>query len=76
MANASSIPLLPKIAVPTLVYNAEFDTAQTESVQPYFNHIPRVRWTTLRGASHMAHLDSPEMLDKVLDLAGQFLKLD
>ena len=73
LENYSSIPLLPKIKVPTLVFNGEFDTAQYVSVVPFFNHIPRVRWVTLPGASHMPHLDSPELLEDILKLVGDFL---
>lgn len=74
MEHWTAIPLLPKINVPTLIYNGEFDTAQYESTLPFFEHIPRVRWITLQGASHMSHLDSPEMRAKTLLLVGQFLK--
>ena len=69
----SSIPLLPKIRVPTLVYNGEFDTATYASVVEFFNHIPKVRWVTLPGASHMPHLDSPELLEDTLKLISSFL---
>ncbi|KAK4504520.1 hypothetical protein PRZ48_005436 [Zasmidium cellare] len=58
--------LLPKIDVPTLVFNGEHDTAQERSTAPFFHHIPRVRWVTMSGASHMSHLDSPEMREKTM----------
>lgn len=66
-------PLLRNIDATTLVFNGEFDTAQYRSVAPFFEHIPRVRWVTLAGASHMSHLDSPEMRDQTMRLMGQFL---
>lgn len=69
----SSIPLLSQIAVPTLVYNGEFDTAQYEDTVPLFDHIPKIRRVTLPKASHMPHLDSEKMLGKVLELVGKFL---
>jgi L-proline amide hydrolase len=64
--------LLPRINVPTLVFNGEYDTAQYRSCTPFFEHIPRVRWVTLAGASHMSHLDSSEIRDKTMHLFGQF----
>lgn len=74
LSKYSSIPILAKISAPTLVYNGEFDTTQYEPTVPFFNHIPRVRWMTLANASHMPHLDSAEMLEKVLKLLGEFLQ--
>lgn len=56
-----------------MLLNAEFDTALDDSVQPFFESIPRVRWFTIPGASHMPFLDSAEMLDKTLRLIGDFL---
>lgn len=65
--------LLSNINVPTLVFNGEHDTAQYRSVAPFFEHIPRVRWVTLSGASHMSHLDSPELRNETMRLFAQFL---
>jgi pimeloyl-ACP methyl ester carboxylesterase len=65
--------LLPSINAPTLVFNGEYDTAQHRSCAPSFEHILRVRWVTLAGASHMSHLDSSEMRDKTMRLFAQFL---
>lgn len=65
--------LLSNINVPTLVLNGEHDTAQRRSCAPFFEHIPRVRWVTLTGASHMSHLDSPEMREKTMRLVAEFL---
>ncbi|KAF2170600.1 hypothetical protein M409DRAFT_64279 [Zasmidium cellare ATCC 36951] len=69
----SSIPLLHKIQVPTLIFNGEFDTTQDEATYPLFEGIDKVRWVTLSGASHMPFLDSEEMLERVLGLVGGFL---
>lgn len=65
--------LLSSINAPTFVFNGEYDTAQYRSNAPFFEHIPKARWVTLAGASHMSHLDSPEMRDKTTRLFGQFL---
>lgn len=69
----SSMPLLPCIKVPTLLFNGEFDTAQDESTYPLFEGIEKCKWVTLSGASHMPHLDSEEMLERTLRLVGGFL---
>ncbi|KAK4496962.1 hypothetical protein PRZ48_011411 [Zasmidium cellare] len=68
----SSIPLLPEINVPTLVFDGEFDTPQ-EATTPLFWGLQKVRWVTLRGASHMPWLDSEEGLERVVELVGVFL---
>jgi len=64
---------LPLINVPTFVINGEFDTTQYEPTVPFFDHIPRVRWMTVANASHMGHLDSPELQSQFLKLVGEFL---
>jgi len=61
---------LPKIQVPTLVCNAEFDQSQDFVVQPFFDLIPKVRWFKFNGASHMLHFEQRE---KCMKLVGQFL---
>lgn len=69
-------PSLPNIEVPTFVLNGEFDTTQYKPTVPFFNLIPRVRWVTLANASHIAYLDSAEMLAKVLGLVAEFLGVE
>ena len=61
-----------QIAVPTLIYNGEFDTSHDETVAP-FEHIPRVRWITFPNAGHMCHLEGPELREEVLRVVGEFL---
>ncbi|KAJ4422059.1 hypothetical protein N0V82_003249 [Gnomoniopsis sp. IMI 355080] len=68
----TSIPRLPQIAAPTLVYNGEFDTSRDSSQKPYFELIPRVRWVTFQNGSHMCHLDNG-LRERVLKLVGEFL---
>lgn len=70
----SCVPVLPQIDVPTLVYNGEFDLAQDRVTAPFFELIPRVRWVTLPGAGHMMHVESEELLQKILALIGSFLR--
>jgi pimeloyl-ACP methyl ester carboxylesterase len=67
------IPRLHQIAVPTVVYNGEFDTSHDVTVVPFFKLIPRVRWITFPGAGHMCHLERPELADRVIRMVGEFL---
>lgn len=67
------IASLPNINVPTLVYNGEHDTTQYGPTAPFFEKIPRVRWRTIPGASHMPHLDSDALAEETLKLVGDFL---
>jgi pimeloyl-ACP methyl ester carboxylesterase len=67
------IPRLHQIAVPTLVYNGEFDTSHDVTTVPFFEHIPRVRWITFPDAGHMCHLERPEIAEKVFRIVGEFL---
>ncbi|KAI9657538.1 MAG: hypothetical protein M1831_004154 [Alyxoria varia] len=51
-------PLLPRIAVPTLLINGAHDEATDETVRPFFELIPgKVKWRTLGNSAHMAHLE-------------------
>ncbi|KAI1817224.1 proline-specific peptidase [Poronia punctata] len=67
------IPRLPNVAVPTLVYNGEYDTSHDVAQVPFFELIPRVRWVTLPGAGHMCHLEDGGLRERVLKLVGEFL---
>lgn len=72
MADWTCIPRLPQINVPTLVYNAEFDTSHDISQVPFFEHIPKVRWITFPNGSHMCHLERG-LRSRVLKVVGDFL---
>lgn len=74
MRDHNFIPYLHRINVPTLLYNGETETTQWDPVVPLFEGITKCRFVTLAKASHMPHLDSPEMLEKTLRLVGTFLK--
>lgn len=69
----SSLPLLSRILVPTLVVNGEFDTTQEGPTEPLLWGIEKVRWVTLTGASHMPWLDGEELGERVVGLVGKFL---
>ncbi|KAI1746978.1 Alpha/Beta hydrolase protein [Xylaria castorea] len=56
----TSIPILSKIKVPTLLINGTKDEAQDVAMQPFFDHIEKVKWITLDNASHFSHVDQRE----------------
>ncbi|KAH9908355.1 Alpha/Beta hydrolase protein [Xylariomycetidae sp. FL2044] len=66
----SSIPLLDKIKVPTLLINGTEDEAQDVAMQPFFDHIAKVKWITLDHAAHFSHVDQRE---KYMSQVRQFL---
>jgi pimeloyl-ACP methyl ester carboxylesterase len=48
---------LSKIKVPTLLINGTEDEAQEVAMQPFFNHIEKVKWITIDNAAHFPHVD-------------------
>ncbi|KAI1389572.1 proline-specific peptidase [Hypoxylon trugodes] len=66
------ISRLPKINVPTLVYNGEFDTSHDIAQVPFFELIPRVRWITFPNGGHMCHLEEG-LRERILKVVGEFL---
>ncbi|KAH8895195.1 proline-specific peptidase [Thozetella sp. PMI_491] len=68
----TSIPRLPRITAPTLVYNGEYDTSHDIGQIPFFELIPRVRWITFANGSHMCHVEG-HLRDRVLKVVGGFL---
>ncbi|KAI1146039.1 Alpha/Beta hydrolase protein [Nemania diffusa] len=51
------IPELRGIKVPTLLINGSEDEAQDVAMQAFFDHIQKVKWVTIDGAAHFAHVD-------------------
>ena len=66
----SVIERLGLIEVPTLLLNGQYDEAQESCVEPFFQHIPKVRWVTIQDASHMAYVEQRE---KYMDFVKGFL---
>ncbi|KAH8112855.1 proline iminopeptidase protein [Phellopilus nigrolimitatus] len=64
------IPELHRVQAPTLLLNSRYDEAQDKCVQPYFQHIPRVKWYTFAEGSHMPHWEERDLYMKVV---GDFL---
>ena len=54
------------IAVPTLLISGRHDEATPETVRPYFELIPDVRWEIFEDSSHTPHLEEPERFMQVL----------
>ncbi|KAF2013055.1 proline-specific peptidase [Aaosphaeria arxii CBS 175.79] len=70
LRNWTSVPLLDKIKVPTLLINGVEDEAQDVAMQPFFDHINQVKWVTLDNAAHFSHVDQRE---KYMRLMRSFL---
>ncbi|CRG87025.1 L-amino acid amidase [Talaromyces islandicus] len=63
-------PVASQIQAPTLLVNGQHDEVGDLAVQPFFDTIPRVRWVTLDGASHMAHI---EVRRRFMEVLSRFL---
>lgn len=68
----TSIPILDKIKVPTLLINGAADEAQDVAMQPFFDRIEKVEWVTLNNAAHFSHVDQRE---KYINILRSFLKV-
>ncbi|GAM91109.1 hypothetical protein ANO11243_091560 [Dothideomycetidae sp. 11243] len=64
------VPRLHLIQAPTLIVNGEYDVADQGCNQPFFDNIPKVRWITMREASHLPFL---ELREEYIKLVAQFL---
>ncbi len=67
----SIIDRVDAVAVPTLLVSGRHDEATPETVQPYFDRIPDVRWEIFEESSHMPHVEEPERFAEVV---GGFLR--
>ena len=59
-----------RISVPTLLASGRYDEATPATVQPFFDHIPDVRWEIFEESSHMPFVEEPE---RYLAVVGAFL---
>ncbi|MCC4598065.1 proline iminopeptidase-family hydrolase [Xanthomonas campestris pv. phormiicola] len=66
----SIVERLPAIDVPTLLLSGRHDEATPETVQPYADMIPDVRWHLFEHSSHMPHVEEREACMQVV---GAFL---
>ena len=66
----SIIDRLPLIDAQVLIINGSYDEAQDSCVAPYFEHIRKVKWITVEGASHFTHV---ERRGRYMQVVGDFL---
>ncbi|MFI5036574.1 MAG: proline iminopeptidase-family hydrolase [Acidimicrobiales bacterium] len=66
----SVVDEVKSILAPTLLVSGGYDEATPESVQPFADHIPDVRWEVLENSSHMPFVEEPE---RYLAVVAQFL---
>ncbi len=59
-----------RIIAPTLLASGRYDEATPATVQPFFDHIPDVRWEIFEESSHMPFVEEPE---RYLEVVGAFL---
>jgi pimeloyl-ACP methyl ester carboxylesterase len=52
--------VLKDIKAATLLLNGSKDEAQDVAMQPFFDHIRKVKWVTVDQAAHFAHVDQRE----------------
>ncbi|KAI0635274.1 proline-specific peptidase [Trametes polyzona] len=69
----SAIDRLHLVRVPTLLINGRKDIAQDFVVQPFFQHIPKVKWVTFGNSSHTPFFEEPE---RFLQVVADFLGFD
>ncbi|MBP2327107.1 L-proline amide hydrolase [Kibdelosporangium banguiense] len=62
----SVVDCLPDITAPTLLISGRHDEATPVTVQPYFDHIPDVRWEIFEESSHVPNLEEPQRFFEVL----------
>ncbi|KAJ7509646.1 Alpha/Beta hydrolase protein [Mycena galericulata] len=59
-----------KIEVETLILNGRYDEVTDLCIEPWFKHIPKVKWVTLENSSHVAHYEDRE---RYMQVTGAFL---
>lgn len=60
------MPRLGNIKATTLLINGAQDEAQDVAMQPFFEHIKKVKWVTLENAAHFSHVDQRDKYMKYL----------
>lgn len=58
--------------MPTLLINGYYDEAQDEVVEPYFEHIQKVKWVQFAKSSHLPQFEERKGFMKAI---GNFLAL-
>lgn len=62
----SIVDRVGRIAAPTLLVSGRYDEATTETVQPFFEGIPDVRWSVFAQSSHMPHVEEADAFKSVV----------
>lgn len=62
----SIVDRLDQVDVPTLLVSGRYDEATTETVRPYFERIPDVRWAVFAESSHMPHVEQTQAFNRVV----------
>lgn len=70
----SIVDRVGSISVPTLLASGRYDEATTDTVQPFFDGIPDVRWAVFAESSHIPHVEETERFNAVV--AGFLALLD
>jgi L-proline amide hydrolase len=55
------------IDVPTLLVSGRYDEATTETVRPFYEGIPDVRWSVFAESSHMPHVEEADRFHTVVN---------
>jgi L-proline amide hydrolase len=70
----SIVDRVGSISVPTLLASGRYDEATTDTVAPFFNGIPDVRWSVFAESSHMPNVEETESFNAVV--AGFLASVD
>jgi L-proline amide hydrolase len=63
----SIVDRVAAIDVPTLLISGRYDEATSETVQPFYDGIPDVRWEVFEESSHMPHVEETERFLATVD---------
>jgi L-proline amide hydrolase len=63
----SIVDRVAAIDVPTLLISGRYDEATPETVQPFYDGIPDVRWEVFEESSHMPHVEETERFLATVD---------
>ncbi|MGW2522669.1 proline iminopeptidase-family hydrolase [Streptomyces sp. NPDC001617] len=66
----SVIDRLHLVEAPTLLVSGRYDEATPDTLKPFADHIPDVRWHMFEHSSHMPHVEEEELYLRVV---GEFL---
>ena len=70
LKNWSVVDRLHLVEAPTLLVSGRYDEATPDTLRPFADHIPDVRWHMFEHSSHMPHVEEEELYLRVV---GTFL---